>query len=86
MEKENKKSSNSVDLVKTRKRLIMKILQENWFKYTKMPLEDVRNDIKEVLRIQLSNKNEQLSHDEFREIVIEYMSIEKAKKESEQGR
>ena len=79
-------NKNIIGQGKTRKRLIMRILQDNWARYRKLPLEDVRNDIKENLRIQLGNKNEQLSHAEFHEIVIEYMSIEKAKNDNQQGR
>ena len=56
-----------------KKLLIMRIIDDNWTTYKKMSIEGFRNSVKEELRNRMGNENESLSHDEFYEILFEYM-------------
>ena len=56
-----------------KKAQIMSIIGDSWSQYRKMNFEDFRNSVKKELKKRSGNVNEQISHEEFNESVLEYM-------------
>lgn len=78
-----KKKDNKEELIIPREDLIVNRLRDNWSYYRKLSLEDIRKDIRSYLREKMNNPNEQLSHEEFTELLLKEM---KKKKEEISGK
>ena len=63
---------NSISKQKLKK--VENELKENWKEYREMPLEEIRTKLINKLRQETQNKNDQLSHKEFYEIIKKIMS------------
>ena len=68
------------EISKYKEKIIENELRLNWNEYRKLPLEQIRNKMKDRLRKQLQNENEQLSHEEFYNIFMEIVGKNEDKK------
>lgn len=68
-----KKDNNDYEIIIPREDLIVNRLRDNWSYYRKLSLEDIRKDIRSYLREKTNNPDEQLSHEEFTELLLKEM-------------
>ena len=72
-----KKDNNDDEIIIPREDLIVNRLRDNWSYYRKLSLEDIRKDIRSYLREKTNNPDEQLSHEEFTELLLKEMIVVK---------
>ena len=65
-------------------RIIENELRYNWNEYKKLPLEEIRKKLKNRLRKQFQNQDEQLSHEEFYEIFMNIVGKKQDKKRKDE--